>query len=344
MSISKIKKFFHTLSGEEKKGSAWDSTKTNKTINENGKRKSSRTRYGNLTLQQATQRHIDQAQYSTAKNYRMALRSMKAYNGGRDVLLCSITPQFVAGYEKWLKAKGVCKNTISCYMRSARALYRKAGKIPNQPKTDPFAAVFTGNAKTRKRSITEEELSRLMALELSGQPSLQFARDLFLFSFYAMGMPFVDMCSLEKVHIEGDSIYYERRKTGQAITVRIEPCMRDIINRYDDPDSTWVFPIFKSNTSKDFHQQYASKLTHYNIMLRKLGEKAGIRKSLSSYVSRHTWASIAHESNVDLNIISRAMGHTNSMTTLIYIAEIRDEKLAEANKKILNHLQMMQEI
>ena len=283
-----------------------------------------------LTFRRAAQRHINAASFATMNNYLTMLRSMREYS--------DITYTNVCNYETWLKKRGLSMNTISCYMRAARSLYHKVSKSAKRSTSDPFRNVFTGNTKTRKRSLTEQEIQKVQGLQLPKDSPLQLSRDLFLFSFYTMGMPFVDMSMLLKSQVDDDAIFYARHKTGRQITVPMEPCIREIIRKYDNPDSRYVFPIIDMNSRVDIQRQYISKLTTYNRQLKMLAEMAGINKPLSSYMTRHTWASIAYKNNVGVHVISRALGHANALTTQIYITELDDKELAKANRLILNRL------
>ncbi|MGI6816831.1 phage integrase SAM-like domain-containing protein, partial [Bacteroides sp. KG122] len=142
---------------------------------------------------------------STAGNYRTAVRSFVRFNSGRDVPLSALSAETLRRYERWLRERGVCPNTSSCYMRSLRAVYNKAAARRLVKDKAPFKGVFTGNEKTVKRSIGAEEIRRLKSLSSFPPPcgggkekeaapaSGAFALDLFLFSFYSMGMPFADL-------------------------------------------------------------------------------------------------------------------------------------------------------
>lgn len=101
-------------------------------------------------------------------------------------------------------------------------------------------------------------------------------------------------------------------------------------------DSDYLFPIIRSLDPKKAYRQYQVSLGVYNKNLKELSHMAGIKANLTSYVVRHTWASLAYEKNVELNVISKALGHTNTQTTQIYIREINDERLAEANHALLS--------
>lgn len=271
---------------------------------------------------------------STIKNYLTALRSLKDYLGG-EIAIKQLDNQTFKGFEKWLLQRKVCLNTISCYMRSLRSLFRK---VKGEADSEAFSSVYTGKAKTEKRAIEASDIIRLKSISLKPGSSLCQARDMFLFSFYALGMPFVDMAFLRKSQINSERLVYLRHKTGQRISVRLEPCMTEIIRRYQTDHSEYVFPIIDSNDPYKAYKEYHQKLVGYNRALKSLGKKAGISANLTSYTPRHTWASLAYSSNVDLPVISKALGHTNPQTTMTYIRQINDARLEDANHGILERL------
>lgn len=285
---------------------------------------------------------------STIDNYQTALRSLLAYTR-KDIWVEDIDTALMEGYQRWLQMRGVSRNTSSCYMRSLRALIHHIN-----PKTDykeTFKNVFTGNEKTEKRAITMEEMKSLLptssprptsphwgrSKELRKNTALEMARDFFLFSFCAMGMPFVDLAFLRKTQVKDGYIDYRRHKTGQRVKVKIEPLMQDIINRYAREDSPYLFPILTNQNPQGAMREYERKRSKYNRLLRQYAKKTML-PHLTSYVARHSWASIAYSNNVALPIISKAMGHTSTQTTLIYISEINDHKIEEANDRIIKPL------
>ena len=150
---------------------------------------------------------------STAENYRTAVRSFVRFNGGRDIPLSALDADTVRAYERWLQDRGVCPNTSSCYMCSLRAIHNKAAAKRLVKDRKPFKGVFTGNSPTVKRGITAGELHRLKSLSPAGggaeageaggkRATVEAAAlDFFLFSFYAMGMPFVDLAHLKRPQI-----------------------------------------------------------------------------------------------------------------------------------------------
>lgn len=275
---------------------------------------------------------------STKQNYITAINSLCSYAGTEDILLSALDSDFIMGYQRWMLHKGICLNTISCYLRSLRSIYNRAIKDGLIPMSDPFFICYTGKEKTRKRSIRNDELLRIRQLIIPKNTFLCLSRDLFLFSFYAQGMPFVDMAFLKKQQIRSGCLIYHRQKTGREINVKLQRCMYDIISKYVRDDCEYVFPLVSSTNPNDAYRQYLRQLGKYNRSLKQLASLAKVSENLTSYTARHSWASLAYHQNIELSVISKALGHTNTDTTMTYIREIDDNSIAEANDKILNSL------
>lgn len=282
---------------------------------------------------------LKQHRFSTAGNYRTALRSFLKFLQSDDVPLSDITPSCIASYERWLKSRMVSMGTLSCYMRSLRSLYNKAVEEKLVTDCKPFEKSFTGYPKTDKRSITSEDIHKLKELPIQKKNGLRMVRDLFLFCVFACGMPFVDLAFLRKSQISEDGyLTYQRRKTNQKIRVKLLPCAMEIIQRYQTSGSDYVFPVLTTENPEEAYKQYREKLCYYNKLLKELGQRAGLTHKLTSYVSRHSWASLAYEQATDVAVISKGLGHTSAHTTYIYIKGINDERLDEANKKIADSI------
>lgn len=279
-----------------------------------------------------------EGRFKTASNYLTAIRSWSKFIGHNDWQFSEMDADNIWKFQRWLGEQGICMNTISAYMRALRALYNRQIDNGGIARTYPFAKAFTGREKTNKRSISETEIMRLHALELSSKPSLALARDIFLFSFYAMGMPFVDIAYLKSCQIQNGYIRYARHKTGQRIQLAIEPRMLEIINRYDSSKTGYVFPLLTGQMSEALHKQYLRCLRRYNYSLKRLSVMIGASRSLSSYVVRHSWASIAYQHHIDVALIGKALGHTKTATTMLYIKSLFDPDLADANRTLMEEI------
>lgn len=271
---------------------------------------------------------------STSDNYLTAIRSFQRFLAEKQSL-GSLDSSVMKCFERWLRDNRLCLNTISCYMRSLRSL---TSKVFHKELNDIFDEVYTGRAKTEKRAVQKAEIYKIQGAKVKSGSFLALVRDLFLFSFYALGMPFVDMAFLRKEQIADGQIVYYRHKTGQRICIKIEPCMQEIISRYRAEGTDYVFPLLTATDPDKAYRQYQRKLNQYNRELKHLAKLSGISKNLTSYVARHSWASAAYGDNVDLSVISKALGHTNPQNTLIYLQQIDDERIQKANRYLLENM------
>ena len=268
----------------------------------------------------------------TARNYSKTLKSLKAFMKNTDSTFNIVTEQFVESYNTFLIQRGVVRNTISFYMRIFRSVYNKAVTQKIIEQTFPFKNVYTGVDRTRKRAVTETVISQLLSIDLKKSKALQFARDLFIFSFYARGMAFVDIVYLKKSNIQNGYITYVRHKTGQELTIRIETRLQNIINQYEKKDSPYLFPILNTEDENKAYSQYEIALNYYNRQLKRLSKLLEPNINLSSYTPRHTWATTARNKNVPLSIISAGMGHSSEKTTRYYLSELDVSELTKANR------------
>lgn len=273
----------------------------------------------------------------TAGNYRRAHDSFARFLQGGDLPLGQLTDRVIERYNVFLLRRGVVRNTVSFYMRILRAVYNKAVRRGLVPQHYPFVGVYTGIDRTRKRAVDRRTISRLDRLDLEGCPALGLARDLFLFSFCARGMAFVDMAYLRRSDVRGGTIAYVRRKTGQVLRVGIEPRMRALIERYAarDADSPYVFPVLTARDEPRAYRQYRAGLDTYNRMLGRLSEMIKSDCKLTSYTPRHSWATAARDCRVPLSVISAGLGHASERTTQIYLSALEDTVVDAANRKVL---------
>ena len=275
----------------------------------------------------------------TAQNYKAAMNSITKLIRNENFPLSSFTEEIVQKYESWLRNRYLSRNTISFYMRQLRSIYNKAVKANLTEQTFPFDNVYTGIDKTKKRAVDISVITKLIALDLSYSSSLCFARDLFLLSFYMRGMAFVDMAYLKHDNIKNGVIRYIRHKTDIMLEIKIEQCISDIINRYASKSKLgYLLPIITRTDAEKAYTQYKNKRSYYNKLLKKISQLIGPDILLTSYVSRHSWATIARNMNISLAVISAGMGHSSETMTRIYLTSLEASTIDQANSAILNHI------
>lgn len=272
----------------------------------------------------------------TSETYRATLKSFASFRKERDVMLEDISSDMMLLYEAWLKRREVSLNTISFYMRILRATYNRAVEKKLTLQCFPFKHVYTGVEKTAKRAISFKYLKKIKELKLTAGSSLDFSRDMFLFSFYTRGMSFVDMAYLKKKDLQNGVLTYRRRKTGQRLFIRWESCMQEVVNKYGDTGTEYLFPIILQQEKG--RKQYENALHLINSKLKELSVMLGLPIRLTMYVARHSWANAAKTKNIPIAVISEGMGHDSEGTTRIYLASLDCDVIDKANKLILKNL------
>lgn len=244
----------------------------------------------------------------TSETYTAALASFMKFREGQDILLCEIGSDTMMLYEAWLKSNGNCPNTTSFYMRILRAVYNRAVEKELTEQKYPFKHVYTGIGKTVKRALPLKSIKRIKELDLTLKPHLDYARDMFLFSFYTRGMSFIDMAYLKKSDLKNSVIIYRRRKTGQQLSIKWEKCMEKIIAKYDGCSTAqYLLPII-TNPCTDGRTQYRNAISRINVALKEVARLAGLNMPLTMHCARHCWASIAKSKNIPLRSSARVWG------------------------------------
>ncbi len=279
----------------------------------------------------------DTGKARSAESYASTLNSFRRFRNGSDVLLDDIDADLLMAYEAWLKEQNVSPNSSSFYMRNLRAVYNRAVEKGYTDQRTPFRHVYTGIDKTVKRAVSEKTIRKIRALDLSNFPQLDFARDIFMFSFYTRGMSFVDIAYLKKRDLRGGVLTYRRRKTGQLLFIKWEDCMEKIVRKHSIEESEYMLPIIRDVEAA--RGQYITVAHNVNRNLKAIGEAISLKEPLTMYVARHTWASIAKSKNIPVSIISEGMGHDRESTTQIYLASIDGVVIDKANSLILKSLQ-----
>lgn len=283
------------------------------------------------------ERLINTGKTRTAETYASALSSFKKYRQNIDIAVCLISPDIIEDYQSWLQQKGVSRNTSSFYNRILRAVYNRAVEKSLTIQRYPFKHVYTGVDKTKKRALPISVLRRIKYLDISKNSMLDFARDMFLMSFYLRGMSFIDMAFLRKIDLQCGYIRYRRRKTGQLLSILWTTEMQHIIDKYPKSPTQYLLPIITENIGNE-RIVYRNAAAKINRWLKKLADKVGSPIPITLYCARHSWASAAKSKHIPINVISESMGHDSEKTTQIYLSELNSDILDRANSQIISSI------
>ena len=289
-------------------------------------------------MQEQIERLRGQGKERTVETYQSALNSFMKFRDGIDLCFDEMDADLMEHYETEMRSTHhLSRNTTSFYMRILRAVYNRAVEKELIEQKYPFRHVYTGIDKTVKRAVPLKVIKYIKELDLTLKPHLDYARDMFLFSFYTRGMSFVDMAYLRKSDLKNGILTYRRKKTSRQLTVKWEKCMGEIVNKYESySDMQYLLPIITRCT--DERIQYRNAISRVNIALKEIARLVGLAHPLSMYCARHAWASIAKSKNIPLAVISEGMGHDSEETTRIYLASLDTNVVDKANGLILKDL------
>ena len=273
--------------------------------------------------------------FSAEHTCRSMLHSLEQFTDMDLLDFKKLTAGIFLSFEHYLLLSGCSRNTSACYFRALRAICRKAEKTEGMKETRSlFNGVFMGYEETRKRALSIEQLQAVMDADLDDVPNLVKARDLFILSYYLRGIPFIDLAYLRKADIQENVLCYHRSKTGRTLTITLEPWMWEIIERYkcENPDSPYLLKIIrKPGSIPEERRQYESALRLYNKHLCKLSARLELGVKLTSYVARHTWATLAYNEDIPVSKISAGLSHASEEITHTYLRSFSTEQLAVVN-------------
>jgi len=214
---------------------------------------------------------------------------------------------------------------LAVYLRTIRSIYNKAihlGLIDQ--KFYPFTKYKIRTEPTQKRALAATDIRKILKLSLKDTDTLFHTRNYFLASYLMCGMSFIDMAFLTISDVKDGRVRYRRLKTSKLYEFVISSQLSQILSYYilDKDNTDFVFPIIKRNELELQYKdvEWARKI--YNKNLLKLAEKCKISSKLTSYVSRHSFATEALLNDIPLAAISQMLGHSSLTTTQIYLKSL----------------------
>lgn len=281
----------------------------------------------------------------TAELRRTACRSFREFVG-HALDINDLKAATLNAYVSWLEQKnGKNCRAASLYMAQLKAAFNYARREFNTDTEtripdNPFGRVeHIRQHATTPRSITANQLRAIAALESEGKANSRYnlARDVFLLSFYLVGMNSIDLYNCPP--IEDGRIVYERTKTKTRrddralISIAIPDEARPLIEKYQG---------HRENRAFIFCERYATRREFsaaLNKGLKEIGKAVGV-DGLQFYAARHTWATIAvNEAGIDKYTVHQALNHVDGKTAITDIYIRKDwGKIDDANRKVIDYV------
>ena len=277
--------------------------------------------------------------------YKSSYNSLKVFTNDKlDIPFSAIDITWLNKYERWLRSKGNEETTMSLMFRTLRSTYNKAIKAKCARKSEyPFDEfkINKFDVSTQKRAIAKTEVLKFTkdVRPIGKRQYIQLSKDIFMFSYLCGGINFTDIANLTKANIiEGKRLHYIRQKTGKLIKIGLSEEAMKIIERYATESKGYLFPILNANLHKTPLQKQNrihKILGKVNINLKLIAAQLGVEGNLTTYVARHSFASVLKKSGVNIALISEALGHSDIATTQIYLDSFENEQIDAAMKNLL---------
>ncbi|MFN8286823.1 MAG: site-specific integrase [Chitinophagales bacterium] len=274
-----------------------------------------------------------------ANAYRDAVNALKNYSKRRDLQFEELNCELLYQIENKMLKAGLSKNSIAAYNRSLRAVFNRAineGLV--DAKFYPYRKYKIKGENTIKRNISKEQIKQIVLMDITEGTKEWHSRNYFMLSFNLIGMSFADMATIKPTDIISDRLTYKRHKTHKLYNIKLTAGAKNILDLYIQKDRTYILPIipeeFVGNLEEERkYIQYGTKTC--NKYLKRIGEELELEQELTTYVARHSWATIAKKMGFSKDLIAEALGHEyGNRITSIYLDSFDQDVIDEMNEKV----------
>ena len=274
-----------------------------------------------------------------ANAYRDALIALKTYSGKATFEFTEVNYELLCSVENKMLAKGLKKNSIACYNRAWRAIFNKAiNEDLVEVKYYPYRKYKVRGEATAKRNISREDIVAIANMQLEPESQLLLARNYFILAFNLIGISFADLVTIKATDILNGRLIYKRQKTHRLYNIKLTAKAQELLSYYTNPERTYILPAIPENAVGNLLEerkyiQYANKAT--NKYLRQIMKKLKLQETITSYYSRHSWATIAKKMGYSKDLISEALGHSHgSRITEVYLDSYEPEVIDAMNDAV----------
>ena len=290
----------------------------------------------------------------TRSSYEQALINLEKFDPNiKDRTFEELDYKFIESFDNWFDDRGVTVNSRAVYYRNIRAVFNEA---IDDELTDnyPFKRFKIKKTPTKKRNLSVEELRLLKDFPATYGMHAKY-RDIFMLMFYMRGINAVDIFGLKESNIRHGRIDYIRSKTGKPYSIKIEPEMQEIIDRYKGKE--YLLDVCDgAKDKKEWTAKYEGFLHRMNDGLKKIGPVTWTKQKgpspvfkpilpmISQYWCRHTTATLMQKLGTSVDLIACSLGHDHgNKTTNIYIEYSQDE-VDKANRALIDFVNEKQHV
>lgn len=286
--------------------------------------------------------HISSLTASGRKSYALSIKqlynSLIEFNGHLDIPFSEMDIVWLRRYEAFLRRKGLAENTIGIRFRTLRSIYNVAiEEDVVSAELYPFKKLKVSklHQETAKRALSKEDIERVLSYKSTNR-YMRFPIDIFAFTYYCGGINFVDIAHLTKANITDGRLIYKRQKTKKLIKIPLQPQAVALIEKYSNDESQYLFPILSDFHKTDIQQanRIHKVISKVNERLKQIGKALNLPITLTTYVARHSQATVMKRAGVSTAVIREIMGHSSERVTQIYLDSFDNEQVDNALKSL----------
>ena len=286
--------------------------------------------------------HINSLTSSGRKSYALSIKqlynSLIEFNGHLDIPFAEMDIVWLRRYEAFLRRKGLAENTIGIRFRTLRSIYNVAiEEDAVSAELYPFKKLKVSklHQETAKRALSKEDIERVLSYKSTNR-YMRFPIDIFAFTYYCGGINFVDIAHLTKANIIDGRLIYKRQKTKKLIKIPLQPQAVALIEKYSNDESQYLFPILSDFHKTDIQQanRIHKVISKVNERLKQIGNALNLPITLTTYVARHSQATVMKRAGVSTAVIREIMGHSSERVTQIYLDSFDNEQVDNALKSL----------
>ena len=297
-----------------------------------------------ITVGELFKQHIHCLEEEKRTGYRLSIQqtynSLIKFNKHLDIPFSEMDCNWLRRYETWLRKQGKSENTIGIRFRNIRLIFNLAINMRLlKPENYPFKQLKVSklHQETAKRALTKMEILSVVNYNITGKDFYcKLAVHLFTFSYFMGGINFVDMAYLTGKNIVNNRLIYNRRKTSKLINLPMQERAIVVLKEYKKSNEPYLFPILSSKHKTE--QQRLNRLhkviTKVNKALKSIGEELQIPIKLTTYVARHSYATVLKRAGVATSIISESLGHSSEKVTQIYLDGFENSQIDKAMENL----------
>lgn len=283
----------------------------------------------------------EQKRYGYEASVFQVYNSILKFNKSLNITFSEIDISWLRKYELWLRKQGLRENTIGIRFRTLRAIYNIAiDEFGFKPENYPFNKFKVSRLQenTSKRALNKDQILKIISYSCDNKDIYKsLAIDLFTFSYLMAGINFVDMAYLTDDNINENHLCYNRKKTSKLIKIPLHIKANDILLKHSINKDKYLFPILSSKhlTDKQKQNRIHKVITKINISLKRIGDDLDILIPLTTYVARHSYATVLKRSGISTSIISESLGHSSEKVTQIYLDSFENDQINKAMENLI---------